>query len=104
MQEKCVICERRPARRNGRCYICNDQISRSERRSAPVQPWRFLVYRGSVVGLYPNGRDMLVPRLLRRSAKGLPKGRTLFLDRWCDGFSRKSIKRFKACVLTLANK
>lgn len=102
--ETCVICDRRPARTvKGHCHLCSDKISRSERRSTPVQPFRFLTYRGAVVGLFPNGGDKLKPRLLRRAASGLPKGRTVNLNKWCDGFDRPIIKRFKACVLQLAN-
>ncbi len=101
--DKCVICERRPARSQGRCHLCNDRLASEARRSATVQPWRFLTFRGAVVGLYPNGADKLKPRLLRRPASGLPKGRTVNLNVWCDGFDRSTIKRFKACVLQLAN-
>lgn len=101
--EKCVICEHRPARVKGRCIECATQLAAGARRSVPVQPWRFLTYRGNVVGLFPNGGDKLKPRLLRRAAGRLPKGRTVNLNVWCDGFSRQTIKRFKACVLTLAN-
>ena len=98
---KCVICERRPAKGNGHCVQCAGKIAKMRRRK--VEPRHFLTYRGHVVGLYPNGDKTLKPRLLTRSAEHLPKGKTLDLNRYCEGFSREVIKRFKACVLQLAH-
>jgi len=99
---KCVICEQRPAKGDGHCIQCAGKIAKMRKASATVQPQHFLTYRGHVVGLYPNGDKTLKPRLLGRSAEHLPKRKTLDLNRYCEGFSRETIKRFKACVLQLA--
>ena len=98
---KCLICEQRPANgHEGRCVQCHSKIVAMSTRT--VQPRHFLTYRGDVVGLYANGDKTLKPRLLGRSAKHLPKTKTIDLNRYCDGYSREVIKRFKACVLQLA--
>ena len=99
---KCVICDKRPANGNelGRCIQCHTKIMAMSKRTA--QPRHFLTYRGNVVGLYPNGGKELKPRLLGRSAEHLPKGKTVDLNRYCQGYSRETIKRFKACVLQLS--
>ena len=98
---KCVICEKRPAKKTtGRCAQCNTKIISMSKRTAPAR--HFLTYRGNVVGLYPNGGKQLMPRLLGRSAEHLPKGKTIDLNVYCHGYSREVIKRFKACVLQLA--
>ena len=97
---KCVICEQRPANGNGQCVQCAGKIAKMSKRTA--QPRHFLTYRGNVVGLYPNGGGTLKPRLLGRSAEHLPKGKTIDLNVYCSGYSRETIKRFKACVLQLA--
>ena len=97
---KCVICEQRPAKGDGRCVQCAGKIAKMSKRQE--QPRHFLTYRGHVVGLYPNGGKQLKPRLLGRSAEHLPKGKTIDLNHYCTGYSREIIKRFKACVLQLA--
>ena len=99
---KCVICNRRPARtEKGYCANCNSKIEAETKHKAVEQPQKFLTYQGIVVGLFPNGNHKLVAKLLRRSAEGLPKDRTLDLNRYCEGYSRKVIKSFKACCLKL---
>jgi len=103
---KCVICERRPARTDeGYCVNCASKLDaeRHKRATQSEEPVKFLTYRGYVVGLYRNGNGMLTPKLLRRSPDNLPKKRTLNLNRYCEGFTRQEVKRFKACVLQLAN-
>lgn len=104
---KCVICGARRVRVPGRCHVCQDQIDADKRRAKTVQPEHFLTYRGTVVGLFPNGKEngekRLVARLLKRDPDKLPKARTIDLNHWCDGFTREQIKRFKACVLKLAH-
>lgn len=100
---KCVICERRPAQTpEGYCGNCDSKLEAQNRRKQANEPVKFLTYRGFVVGLYRNGKGMLTPKLLRRSPDNLPKTRTLDLNRYCDGFTRQEVKRFKACVLQLA--
>lgn len=101
--EKCVICEKRPPHNgHGHCSVCQDKLDKQQRRQAE-KPAHFLVYRGNVVGLFPTGGGELRGRLLRRSVNGLPKGTTINLDRYCPGFTREKIKRFKAAVLRLAS-
>lgn len=99
---KCVICGRRPRREDGYCANCAAKMAAEVRLRMSDKPEKFLVYRGNVVGLFPNGDGMLRARLLRRSAECLPKSRTIFLDHYCPGFTREQIKRFKAAVLKLA--
>ncbi len=98
---KCVICEKRPAKVKGQCVQCSSQIAQMSKLKE--QPRHFLTYRGHVIGLYPNGGKQLKPRLLGRRAEHLPKGKTIDLNRYCQGYSREVIKRFKACVLQLAH-
>lgn len=101
---KCVICSQRPARTaEGRCTICASKIATEESLRTTEQPVKFLTYRGNVVGLFKNGGKALRARLLRRSAAGLPKNKTLDLNTYLPGFDRTQIKAFKACVLQLAN-
>jgi len=99
---KCVICDQRPSRVNGRCTHCNTQLEAVSTAKAKAQPRNFLTYRGHVVGLFPNGGKTLVARLLSRSDKYLPKRKTVNLNIYCNGFTREKIKSFKACVLRLA--
>ena len=99
----CVICEQRPARGNGFCHNCGAKIESQRKRKNGHKPNHFLTYRGNVVGLFSNGKGTLKAELLRRNSKGLPKGKTIDLDHWCEGFSRAQVKSFKACVLRLAS-
>ena len=99
---KCVICEHRPAIGNGRCAQCASQIAKMSRPTT-TQPRHFLTYRGHVVGLFPNGGGTLKPQLLARSPKHLPQGKTIDLNRYCEGYTREVIKKFKACILQLVN-
>lgn len=103
MSRKCIICDRRPRLNGSRyCQQCGSAIAAEEQRRKPQQPVKYLVYRGAVLGFFPNGGDELKARLLRRSADRLPKSRTIFLDTYCPGFTREQIKRFKRTVRVLA--
>jgi len=102
---KCIICDRRPAaNERGYCTNCAAKIEAEQRsRSNGGEPVKYLHYRGNVVGLFPNGNGALEARLLPTKSLGsIPKKHTIDLDRYCDGFSRAQIKRFKATVLKLA--
>ena len=104
MTKKCLICDRRPARTdNGYCLHCAAQLKVQGKSREVQKVARFLTYRDTVVGLYPNGNGKLKAQLLRRSAEGLPKGITIDLNHYCEGFDRSQIKAFKSCVLRLAN-
>lgn len=100
--DKCIICKQRPSRTMGRCAICNDRLNIEHKRKNGDKPRYFLTYQGIVVGLYKNGDGKLNPRLLKRSDKYLPKGITLDLNHYCNGYSRELIKKFKATCLQLA--
>jgi len=100
---KCVICGRRPSRQGAYCQICADKLDSQKRRNGNGEPKHYLTYKGHVVGLYPNGDGQLVPRLLGRNPDKLPKSKTINLNTYCEGFDRGQIKRFKACVLSLAS-
>ena len=99
---KCAICERRPAKTGGICSHCGNRIAAESNAKAKNVPQHFLTYRDNVVGLYSNGNRTLKARLLRRSAEHLPKRQTIDLNRYCSGYTREMIKRFKACVLKLS--
>jgi len=103
MNQRCVICDVRP-RHNGESYCapCGGKIAAEVQRSQ-AKPFRYIVYRGNVVGLYPKGRGELSGRWLKRGPKGLPKGRTINLDQYCPGYTRDMVKRFKAMVLSLSS-
>jgi len=100
---KCIICERRPARKDCLCASCNDKINHERTARASNEAKYFLTYHGQVVGLYPSGNAMLKARLLNRSDSHLPKRKTIDLNHYCDGYTRQVIKAFKACVLQLTS-
>ena len=102
---KCIICNHRPARTDeGYCANCAAQVEAERRRRAAQndKPVKFLTYRGNVVGLFSNGDGTLKSRLMNSNPERLPKDKTLDLNKYCPGFDRSQIKRFKACVLKLA--
>ena len=99
----CIICGTRRVKGVGNCHVCQSRIDADRRSRKTAQPVKFLTYRGHVVGLFPNGvKGILQGRLLKRDPEKLPKGRTIDLNKWCDGFTRATIKEFKAKVLRLA--
>jgi len=100
---KCVICEQRPRWQDGYCANCASKLKAERKAKANDKPKYYLTYQGNVVGLFTKGGGKLTPRLLTRSANSLPKRNTIDLNRYCVGYSRKVIKGFKACVLSLAN-
>lgn len=99
---KCTICNQRPARGGAYCANCASRMESQKRRGNGNKPVKFLTYHSHVVGLYPNGGKTLVAKLLKRSPEGLPKGKTLNLNTYLEGFTRDQIKAFKACILKLA--
>lgn len=104
VMSKCIVCDKRPATQpHYYCANCAAKIEAESKQRKPAQPDKFLTYRGNVVGLYPNGGGMRKAKLLRRSPTGLPKGKTLDLNGYLEGFTREQIKRFKACVLHLSD-
>lgn len=101
---KCIICGERPSRNgNGLCNPCQQRVDKETKDRTPDKPYKYVTYRGHVVGMFPAGKGTLKPRLLSRSPKGLPKSRTLDLNTYLEGFDRDTIKRLKAVVLQLAH-
>lgn len=100
---KCIICHQRPALNgNGLCNNCQQQSDSFSKAHTPSEPFRFVTFRGHVVGMYPSGEGKFKPRLLGRNPDRLPKSKTLNLNNYIEGFSRDTIKRLKATVLSLA--
>ena len=99
----CILCDRRPAREGAFCTNCAAKVSVERNHNTRQKPFRFLTYRGIVVGMYPNGNGTLKPRLLRRDPKYLPKRITLDLNTYLEGFTRAQIKKMKGVCLQLAN-
>jgi len=100
---KCVICEHRPAVKNGRCGNCQAKINAEERCKKPRQPFKFVTYREYVVAFFRNGDGSLNANLVNRNPEKLPKGITINLNRYQDGFTRQQVKKLKQCVLSLAH-
>ncbi len=104
---KCVICGNRPANGNGhgRCSTCQAKIEKEERARTPEKPFRYLTYRGGVVGLFrkPGLDGTLHARQLNINPERLPKSITLDLNTYLNGYSRETVKRFKRCVRELAH-
>jgi hypothetical protein len=99
---KCHICQCRPAKDKGICKQCAARIAADTKSRRPSEPVKFLVYRESVVGLFPIGGGKVRPRMLKRSAEHLPKSKTIDLNHFCPGYTRAMIKSFKATVLKLS--
>ena len=100
----CAICNHRPKAKGSRyCVNCQAKMDKEKRLRTAEKPVKFATYRGHVVGFYRrNGDGVLVPRLLRRKPEGLPKGKTLDLNRYIEGFTREQVKNLKSAILQLA--
>jgi len=101
---KCLICETRPTRNgNGICRTCEQHIQKLSKPNGNGALF-YLAYQGNVVGLYPKAgvKDTLIGQLVTNSVDSLPKSKVINLDKWCQGYDRDTIKRFKACVKSLA--
>jgi hypothetical protein len=98
----CAICNRRPRANGSRyCANCQAKMDREKRLRRAEKPVKFATYRGHVVGFYRRD-GVLVPRLLRRKPEGLPRGKTLDLNHYIEGFTREQVKNLKAAILQLA--
>lgn len=98
---KCIICELRPPVSNGWCAHCQQQIEAAKRQHEPEPPFRYVTYKGCVVGMFRKDGGY-VPRLLQRDPGKLPKSRTINLDEFCEGFTRDQIHKLKRGVLRTA--
>ena len=100
----CAICNRRPKAKGSRyCANCQAKLDAEKRRCDSAKPVKFATYQGHVVGFYKNGNGKLMPRLLRRKPEGLPKGKTLDLNHYIEGFTREQVKNIKSAILQLAS-
>lgn len=100
----CSICQHRPPAKDSRyCTNCQAKLDAQKAQRRGAKPAKFATYRGHVVGFYRRGDGMLVPSLLRRKPEGLPKGKTLDLNTYIEGFTREQVKHLKNAILTLAN-
>lgn len=100
----CIICGKHRAPVHGFCHNCNAKIEAEKRQRAKARPEHYLTYRGFTVGLFRKDSGTLRAELLRVSPERLPKTRTLDLNTYLPGYTRETIKSFKACVLELANR
>lgn len=100
---KCVICNHRPARtEKGYCANCEAHVQKEAQGGTGMHRdtvAKYLVYRGNVVGLVPSGNGTLKSVPVRANPERLPKSKVINLDYYCEGYDRKTIKRFKAAVL-----
>ncbi len=104
MTDGCSICEKRPAKVNGWCQVCNDRIE-AERRDRNKDPfYRYLVYQNEVVGLRKGYDGRTVYEWLKREPYDkdgklrLPKSKTIDLNHYCEGYTREQIKALKRRV------
>lgn len=99
----CAICNHRPRANGSRyCSNCQAKMDKEKRLRRVEKPVKFATYRGYVVGFYRRD-GVLVPRLLRRKPEGLPKGKTLDLNHYIEGFTREQVKNLKSAILQLAS-
>ena len=74
---------------------------KEKRRRVTEKPVKYATYRGHVVGFYRRDGG-LVPRLLRCKPEGLPRGKTLDLNHYIEGFTREQVKNLKSAILQVA--
>ena len=101
MTQKCVICNIRPARPDkGYCANCEARIKARESTATKHENTvvKYLVYRGNVVGLVPSGNGTFKATAVTINPDRLPKDKTINLDRYCEGFDRSQIRKFKAAI------
>lgn len=102
-RRKCIICEARPVARGvkaGYCKQCSDQLEAQKRaRSGKSEVYKYLTYRGVVIALKPSNREggmqMYKAERVFKSPDTLPKGKTIDLNHYCEGYDRGQIKKFK---------
>ena len=111
---RCFICGRRPpARGEMYCRVCQRELDQAEqarhkRCQAWKKAWKFLHWKGVVVGLYQVdqvdewGQPMVRPRRVFQTLGQLPKAKVIDLDTYIPGFTRQQIKRMKATLRQLA--
>ncbi len=97
---KCVICNTRPnLNGNGFCHNCEARIDKDRNSRKPQKAFRYVIFRDFVVGLYSSGDGTYKPRQVGSNPERLPKGITINLNTYCEGFTRSQIKKLKTGVL-----
>ena len=110
---RCFICGRRPpASGEMYCRVCQGEMDQTshegqKRCQAWKKAWKFLHWKGVVVGLYPAeseqwGQPMVTPRRVFKGLGQLPKAKVINLDTYIQGFTRQQIKGMKATLKQLA--
>lgn len=105
----CPICEHRPKAKGSRyCSNCLAKMGKTVKTRSAQKPVKFATYRGHVIGFFPNGKQngrvVLRAELLRRKPEGLPKGKTLDLNHYIEGFDRGQVQKIKKTILQLASR
>ena len=111
---RCCICgQRPPAKGEMYCRVCQREMDqagaeRRQRCEAWKKAWKFLHWRGVVVGLYQAaevdewGLPKVTPRRVFQPLGRLPKAKVINLDNYIPGFDRGQIKGMKATLKQLA--
>ena len=98
--KRCVICDRGI---KGGIYCRQHQLELAKANKGERFPaFRYVHYRGNVIGLFKNGDGRYKPHYVGVSIAGIPKAKLIDLDHYEEGFTREQIKKLKACVLKLA--
>jgi len=105
---KCHICGVRPATtEQGYCHNCQSQLDADRRSRRPAKPFRYVTYRGVIVGLHrhksngDNG-DTFKVEYITRDPEKLPKSKLINLDTYCPGFTREQVKKLKRLCMRMA--
>lgn len=100
---KCLICSRKT---KGDPYCQQhqrqlDKVREEERRRKQPKAVKYVCYRGHVIGFFKDGGNQLKPSYVGMSTSGIPKGKLINLNEYCEGYTRQQIKKLKATVLAL---
>lgn len=110
----CPICAHRPKVKDSmRCRVCERRLIRARAEEKARREWwraalkglppdakPFAVWRGyGVAFLSAQGGGRIARPLTVTESRAVPKGRTLLLDTYCDGYTREQVKRIKRAIL-----
>ena len=103
-RRKCIICDARPVEKGikaGYCKQCSDQLEAQKRaRSGKDEVHKYLTYRGVVIAPKPSNKEagvqMYKAERVFKNPETLPKGKTINLNVYCEGYDRGQVKKFKA--------
>lgn len=102
---KCVICGRKTKSDAAYCQQHQRQLDKArqeERRRKQPKAVKYACYRGHIIGFFKNGGGKLIASYVGMSTSGIPKGKLINLDEYCEGYTREQIKKLKATVLALS--